>query len=236
MLTRFVIPAAGSAVRFGGVYKELLPISATDCGLTHAVKLAIRLGGCEPVIVTTDRKKGLHQSVIASHGLSAEFRVKECPEEGDMWGSVLSGIDDSVNGGLIMPDTVPIVDYAIDVRAAITFGCFLTNTPWRFSVLDVKDSKNPVILTKQNIASPMLAWGIVLWNRMASARLKSLPCHFDRAFETIMQESGFGWFMLGGYADLGTFQQYRNFLHESRSSHHFPQDVQILTDVHAAKL
>lgn len=209
---RFVIPAAGAAIRFGGVHKELLPISKSDCGLSHAVKLAHKLGGCPPVIVTTAAKYDSHAKVVQLSGREAKLVVKENPEDGDMWGSVLCGIDSAMNGGLIMPDTVPVIEYSLGDIGPLTFGCFATSTPWRFSCLDVRNGRRPVILTKPQVTAPMLAWGIVVWNTSVANKLRLFRGHYDRAFESIMETHNFGMFLMKEYSDIGTFEDYKRFM------------------------
>lgn len=51
---RIIIPAAGAAVRFGGVPKEMLPISEEETLLGRAVRLARTLG--KPMIISSRKK------------------------------------------------------------------------------------------------------------------------------------------------------------------------------------
>lgn len=220
-MIQFVIPAAGNAARFGGVLKELLPVSEIDCGLSHSVRLAMKLGECDPVIVTTADKLHWHVDAIASRNLSAKFVVKPNPAEGDMWGSVLMGIDPTMDGGIILPDTYALVS-SMPAQQPITFGCFVTRTPWQFSCLDLASSRSPCILTKQQRQASMLAWGMVTWARDSAAQLMACPDHFDRAFESVMRDRGYGIFMLDSYIDFGSYASYREFLHERRVTDHVP--------------
>lgn len=221
-MIRFVIPAAGNATRFSGVWKELLPISETECGLTYAVRTAWQYGRCSPVIVTTAAKREVHASTIRTAGLSAEIIVKENPEDGDMWGSVLLGIDLTMSGGLILPDSVAVPQVVIANTAAISFGCFVSTEPWRFSCLDLTNSQRPAILTKPQIKTACLAWGIVTWDQAAAHQLSMARTHHDRAFEAVMQDRGYEVFSLNDYHDLGSFAHYWKYLNEHRPSYHIP--------------
>lgn len=219
-MIQFVIPAAGTAVRFGGCPKELLPVSDSDCGLTRAVRLAHRLGYCDPVVVTNQVKETLHRATLAAAGLDAKFIVKLCPEEGDMWGSVLLGIDETANGGLLLPDSLVELTQPTKQSGAISFGCFATTTPWRFSCLEFTGDFGPKILTKPQHLGCGLAWGMVTWNADAAKQLKSHPVNFDQAFESVARNSGFGIFMLHSYRDLGSFEHYTEYLNEHRFADH----------------
>lgn len=215
----FVIPAAGCAARFQGTLKELLPISELDCGLTYAVRLAHRLGGIPPVVVTTQEKYDAHTEAIRSAGLLSNFIVKGDPEQGDMWGSVQLAIDMDQDNGIILPDTVADVGIPVTVAHGMTFGCFLTKESRRFSCLDLSDIRQAKIRTKQ-LGSESLAWGIALWDQGSNALLKSHNDHYDRAFEAVMQQRGFGLFLLKSYHDLGSFEHYWDYLNAHRNSGH----------------
>lgn len=219
---RFIIPAAGSASRFNGTLKELLPISELDCGLTYAVRLAHRIGHCEPLVITTKDKFTNHYKAVSSLGLQCEFAEKDDPEKGDMWGSVLFGLDwddEETAGGIILPDAVAELGSGVEMSKGITFGCFLTNESRRFSCLDLLDTSRPAIRTKQ-FGMQSLAWGMVSWDQESVTLLKQTTSHYDRAFEVVMQERGFGLFLLKSYHDLGSFEHYRDYLNAHRNSGH----------------
>lgn len=208
---RFVIPAAGKATRFNGIPKELLPIGPNNCGLTNAVRLANQIGHCSPVVVTNREKSDIHRRILVEHNLDASI-VVEHDHDCDMWGSVLQGIDPLRQGGVIMPDTIPVIDPSLHVAAPLVFGCFVANEPYRFSCLDLS-GQVPTILTKPRIAHPMLAWGVVAWDEItANLFLTARDRHFDRAFESVMRTRGFGIVMLQSYSDVGAFDHYKNYL------------------------
>lgn len=210
---RFVIPAAGKATRFGGIPKELLPISKTRCGLTHAVELATTIGQCAPVVVTTKEMRWLHKKTIANAGLRAIIIVDPKKTLGDMWESVLCGLDGTMPGGLIMPDTVPVLtDQQPSPRAsALSLGCFLTSSPEQYSCLEL-GGLPPRIRTKEPNEDTAIAWGMVMWDAQAAQDLSKFRGHYDRAFESIMQSCGCDVFMLKSYADLGTFARYQEYI------------------------
>ena len=206
----FVIPAAGQAVRFGGMLKELLPISEIDCGLTNAVRLAYKLGGTMPTIVTTTEKLAAHQAAVSSRGLQARFIV-DSVRKGDMWGAVLLGMSSDRPGGLLLPDSVPeLTDEALP-DAAIVLGCFHTKDASQFSCVDLRNAARPRIDTKPDTSEQRLAWGLVAWSAEAAADFASFT-HFDRAFEAAMTRYGYGITLLNGYADLGSFARYTDFI------------------------
>jgi hypothetical protein len=232
MKRRIIIPAAGDAVRFGGIPKELLPISETDCALTHAVRLAQSFEA-EALVVTNPRKKELHQSVLERSGLPVEICVRQNWKHKDLWGSIELGLSANMqagfeSGGLILPDTVaetssisiPVYDSSLGNPAhpggtAILFGVFTTLETERFSVVVpyVGDSKRVRIATKEKLPGDGLAWGMILWNKNAADFMLGLEVgHYDRAFEAAARQFNWGMFKLASYHDLGSFKSYREFL------------------------
>lgn len=203
MKRRVIIPAAGEAVRFGGVPKEMLPISGEETLLARAVRIARKIG--EPVIVTNRNKEHLHRRLVPD----AEIIVKEDHRHLDLWGSILVGLKHGIPGGLVLPDAVTDFDpLTIPAHLPICFGTFQTDTPERFSCL-IGDR----IATKQCAEVPAVAWGMVAWSGLVSeAFLAETFVTYDAVFQMVMQTMGYGTFPLHYYQDLGTFAAYRQFL------------------------
>lgn len=214
MTRRIIIPAAGDAVRFGGLPKELLPISETDCSLTRSVKLAHSLGGCA-VVITNPIKEAFHRAAIARAGAQdVDFKVRNDWKHKDLWGSIERGLERGAPGGLILADTVPLLDYKVPnllmqhEKYELVFGEFWTDFPERFSVV-LADR----IATKEKNPGRNLAWGMVFWSAAVTTYLLEQRFdHYDRAFEAVMKNVRVGRFILDGYYDLGTFSAYKEFL------------------------
>jgi hypothetical protein len=195
-----VVPAAGVAVRFGGVPKELLPIDVHTTSLQHAVSLGRRLG--DVVVITNREKRGLHRRLLAGVELRQQGGVPE------LWGALRAGLRAGRGGALIMADTVTDFGPLPERRPPLMFGVFETHEAHRFSVL--KDGR---IATKQPLPGRHLAWGMVVWSAEVTELFRSLePMHYDRAFERAMERFEWATFPLRYYFDLGTFDAYRSFL------------------------
>jgi len=208
MKRRVIIPAAGEAVRFGGVPKEMLPISEEETLLGRAVRMARRIG--DPVIITNRKKEHLHRRLAPD----VEMIVKEDPKHLDLWGSILLGLKHGVPGGLILPDTVTDFDPStIPADMPIGFGTFQTYTPERFSCL----TQGRIATKEYGAAVPALAWGVVVWSGLVSeAFLGGAFKTYDPVFQMVMRTMGYGTFPLHYYHDLGTFVAYREFLLSQR--------------------
>ncbi|HEY4263368.1 MAG TPA: hypothetical protein VGM98_24610 [Schlesneria sp.] len=169
-------------------------------------------------MISNPEKYAAHAAAIERAEVRAEIIVKIDGPAGEMWSAIRLGLDAMSSGGLLMPDTVIAVAHeAVQARASITFGCFMTATPYRFSGMDIGALDPPRIQTKSMELKHGLAWGCVLWDKKASRGLiESGQTHFDRALEEQMKRLGFGMFMLDGYADLGTFDQYASYLSHSQ--------------------
>lgn len=208
MKPRIIIPAAGEAVRFGGLPKELLPISETDCSLTRAVRVAERLGG-EPVIMSNPMKEFFHHAALQRAKLECEVVVRNNYQHKDLWGSIERGLEPGRAGGLLLADTVS--DGVIILPGAqckLTFGYFHTSEPSRFSIL-LPDR----IATKEDKPPGNQAWGMVFWDGdVTDFLLAQEVTHYDRAFELAIKQFATRLFKLNYYFDLGTFKAYKDFL------------------------
>ena len=216
-----ILPAAGDAVRFGGVPKELLPMTATQCLLTYNVFTALAVGGT-PIIITNPHKLYWHRKALERAGIAeelVEFRVRKDYRHKDMWGSFERGLDPGVAGGLLLPDTmIPFADPALMPHpervlmrgefCQLAFGLFETATPERFSIVTPYG-----ICTKQKDAPGNLAWGMLLWEAAATDFLLAQEVeHYDRALERAMLALPWDTFRLPAFHDLGTFEDYVRFM------------------------
>lgn len=211
-----IIPAAGKATRFGGTLKELLPINETDTPLLRAVQNAvIGMDADEIVLVTNPEKVSAHTGYLnkaAPYTVPISYRMQQGNE---LWGAIMTGLNEHMDGGMVMADTVTFVDSCKIPYAPIVFGTFKTLTPERFSVI-----YGNTILTKQSLLNTgeSLAWGVVLWNIDVTRYWLSSEApeyeHYDDAFRDVMQRFGFATFELPYYYDLGTFKSYVDYLGE----------------------
>lgn len=222
---RIIIPAAGRAVRFNGLPKEVLPTDMYECGLTRAVRMARELGG-DPVIITNREKHILHERVLRAAEQLEFCQFIEQNDATELWGAIRLGLERGCAGGLILPDTVTsVAAKPLDVVPNIQFGVFETSTPERFSVVNPQlfYPKQPfIIFTKQEGLGKGMAWGLVLWAaEITNFFLDGNFDHYDRAFEAAAREFGYELFPLSYYFDLGTFASYLSYL----AITHLPQTL-----------
>lgn len=217
-----IIPAAGKATRFGGTLKELLPLNSTDTSLRRAIDNAvIGMDADEVIVVTNAEKIGEHTRYIGTHLGFNNIQYVPQVYDRDLLGAILTGISRYHDGGMVMADTVTMVD-AHDVTAPLSFGTFWTREPERFSVL-----WNNSIATKQqfyddtvdrNELPPFKAWGVVMWSREVAEywiEHSNNYEHYDDMFRDGMERYGYATFDLPYYYDLGSFTAYLHYLKET---------------------
>ena len=210
---RIIIPAAGNAVRFGGILKELLPISETECALSYAVKTAGMFG--TPVVITNASKEPFQRKALARAGAPLVEFIEQADYAHDLWSAIQCGLQAGCAGGLILADTVAEFELQVPLKGhnQLVFGCFETTEPSRFSIV----LETARIATKEANPPGNKAWGMVFWHEQVTEYLLELHArkhvaHYDRAFEAAMAQFEWGVFPLKAYADLGTFAAYRDFI------------------------
>lgn len=210
-----VIPAAGRATRFGGVFKELLPIGDGDYLLLNALRQARALGADELAVVTRPDKADTHHRFLKSHDETRPVLLTQ-QDDADLWGAIRTTFPLRSDSVLVMPDTVFSRYESIPEGCDLAFGTFLTDEPERFSVLYEER-----IRTKLPPARPgqrhWMAWGSVYWSaRVVEFWRAAHYEHYDRAFEDAMRVFGWQQFAIAGYQDLGTWDSYSRFVKEAR--------------------
>lgn len=203
MTMRIVIPAAGVASRFGGVRKELLPLSETpgDTPLRRAVWLGLQIGAV--VVVTSIANVQAHAQALAD--MPVDLRVRSRGDD-DLWATIGTGMG-SGDGGLLLPDALWHGMLPGTLRAPIVFGVFETRESERYST--IRDGR---IVTKQPSSTIERAWGGVLWSASAAQLMRdgAYPT-YDAAFQAAMA-LGYATFPITAYHDLGSFAAYREWM------------------------
>lgn len=156
MVRTGIIPAAGKAIRFGRIPKELLPLPDGRALIDHAID---RLAFCDRVVVVTDsRKAPFHNAIVGG-------RVTLVYQQGsEMLGAWLTacGLYRADRYYMTMPDTYIKQDAFADCQHDEDFalGVFETYEPERFGVIDgglVQDKHKAA-------ATPATAWGALVWS------------------------------------------------------------------------
>jgi len=201
-----IIPAGGSAERFGGVLKELLP-----CGETTLLERCI--GSMNPVcdnilIITTPEKVNAHTRFTKTSG--AMFAMAR--------GSLLASLEDAIRLPFdrfvfAMPDTFfPSLALVREYKADFTIGLFTTYTPSRYGVLH-----EGCIWDKYFDSGEHKAWGTLAWSRKAADhwldKRDTLRNHTD-AFNLMLDEFGCETYELAYYYDCASYDDYRKLVHD----------------------
>jgi len=201
-----IIPAAGSAKRFGGVFKELLPIGEDETLLSRAVDTLEMVPVDTTVIVTTPQKVSAH--ALALHGRNVTFTMQKYQK--DIFGAVMSACEiDADWYYFVMPDTMQEQGrFPIIPSNDFMMGLFETYEPANFGVL--KDGE----LTDKNgsLAGPQTAWGTLVWSFEVVKlwrQYKDVIQDYTHAFNMAMQQFGWGTYSLAWYFDCGSFQRYK---------------------------
>lgn len=201
-----IIPAAGNAARFGGLYKELLPVSNGETALQAAYR---RLAYCDQVIIVTTQEK------VAMH-------ARTCPDatfvlqngEQGLWSAVRTALNYLAHEYyMTMPDTVWQGAWPKEPYNGLSLGLFETYEPERFGVLHGNKIHDKATWPQTDTFK--LAWGAVSWNReVRDLWLKEahkLP-DFTAALNLAMKVIGYACFQLSDYHDFANLDYYTKYL------------------------
>lgn len=213
-----VIPAGGQAIRFGGIYKELLPIGSGEFLLSNALYTAKTLGASDYVILSSKTKIQAHMDFVEQYAPEYDIKFITSNDWPELWEAIASTLVWHRDTLLILPDTIVDIDpkqWNIPRPHNIHFrmGLFNTNQPERFSVLInnnifTKDEKLSTSYGYRNYK----AWGIVQWSAEVSAYLDMMKFnHYDGAFQAAINEYGLETFHINNYYDLGNWEAYKAF-------------------------
>ena len=98
-----IIPAAGKGVRFGGLYKELLPIGDGETLLSRAVDTLEEIPVDSTLIVTSHYKVNAHCAALNNRNV--KFAIQRDYEH-DAWGAIVESFDMACDWNYyLMPDT-----------------------------------------------------------------------------------------------------------------------------------
>jgi hypothetical protein len=202
-----IIPAAGNAERFGGVYKELLPAGSNETLLHRAVRT---MGICEMTSVVTNPQK------VAAHmeALSDKERtvfIGQCDygwiEQG-AWAAIFTAITEieAENYYYMMPDTyIPTHTFAESGINTFAIHTFETDMPDRFGIL-----KDGYVTDKPPLKGLHSAWGALSWSKgVRDFWLHRKPDTYTEAINTAINEFGYVTIPLDYYHDMASWEDYQ---------------------------
>lgn len=205
-----IIPAGGKATRFGGIYKECLPLPGGGTLLEKAVE---RLDFCDKIVVISNPEKmSLHAQIL---GDRADIAVQIRPE---LWGAVMSGWlnYEAERYYMTMPDTYTEGNsFGNEPDCEFGLGCFETNEPERFGVF-----KNGTVVDKDgSIAKPAQAWGVLSWDAsVCRLWLEKQPADYTEAINQALAWKRWKTWSLGKYFDCANAERYFELIDYLRAS------------------
>ena len=205
-----IIPAGGQAERFNGVYKELLPISQEECGLTRCIAAMLN-GEADKIVIATNPRKFKRLQEAVKGIPNVQFYVKDFH---GVW-EVLADIGDIPAERYFfgMPDTIFPLDVFKDApNNDVVIGEFHTKKTNRFGVL-----WDGHILDKRDLPlnGGYPAWGTWNWSSDAMKFLVRSARRYRNhtpAMESTMQRFGSVSVFMPFYFDFACFEDYKEFL------------------------
>lgn len=203
-----IIPAAGRATRWGGIYKELLPVSNGKCLLDHSLD-AFRTAGADACLIVTSKDK-----LMAHAGHLANWSVYYTIQTGeqDAWSAIAESLPLRARWNMYaMPDTY----YPVDIFAKMpmhdfVIGYFETDTPERFGVLTEHG-----IVDKMPFPDRQKAWGVLAWSNAVidlwTRNINAIRTH-TQAFNIAIDQYGYELVKLDYYHDMASFVDYERFI------------------------
>lgn len=188
------------AVRFGGIYKELLPLPDGRALIEHAIE---RLSFCDKIVIVTNREKFRLHGRYTGKGVSMLLQT-----EPEMWGALSCAqyAFEADEYYMTMPDTwIKPSAFANAPDTDFAYGYFLTHQPGRFGVwMGDRFVDKPTDATV-----PAMAWGLLKWSK----RIKALwECehveNYTQAINAAVRHANNGHWFIGNYFDCADMQCY----------------------------
>lgn len=210
-----IIPAAGQAIRFGGILKECLPVGNPYEGGSFLRRAVISLkSNCKDIVVVTMPEKIREHAQQVGNLYGVSFVLQQ---QSELLGALRSPQLNSEYYFMAMPDTLfPQQAWPEDFdKEKFLVGLFDTTQGQRFGVWrdGQIDDKNPA-----NRGESLKAWGLLgwPWKAMNSIRGSQLHNHTD-VFNSLLEQVGYSTFDLDYYYDIADFESYKACLNHTSS-------------------
>lgn len=200
-----IVPAAGKAARFGGTYKEMLPISNDQTLIKRVVQSMSRTSSI--LIVTSKHKNGVHQEHLSTSNTIGRIQTGE-----GLWSAILEGLAfEAEHYYFAMPDTYYNADaFTHPTKADFSIWTHQTYTPDRFGmivygkIIDKPDTWEDIL--------PSAAWGLLSWSKAVRDfwldNVSDITTH-TQAFNMAICEFSTEFFDLDYYYDIASWDDYQ---------------------------
>lgn len=205
-----VIPAAGQATRWAGMYKELLPIGNGRALIDHTVE-AMAEGRANAALVVTSAEKlpVLQGHLNGRHDLPIYYTIQR--GDNDIYSALEESFPIVADWYLFaMPDTLyPAGVFDRDFHRTFALGTFETSRPERFGVL-----QNGRVHNKQALPGERFtAWGTLVWGRDVVAHwLHWPPKSYTDAINMAMGTFEYATLDMGFYHDFASYDDYARWM------------------------
>lgn len=221
-----VVPAAGTATRFGGTRKELLPISKNEAVIDRSMT-ALGRATDAILVVTSQEKLPILAQYLDSRQYGAPVFYAIQGGGNDIMGAILTALDFPAERYLFaMPDTLIEDDaFAIYPSTDFSMGLFETDTPERFGVLTGRRIFNKQAAAHLSSPSPWPAWGILSWTQQCAYYWQELVLRYrldanivdgindeldyTTAINGAIERFGLSHWQMGTYRDMADIYEYQ---------------------------
>jgi len=216
-----IIPAAGSAKRFNGKYKEFLRLHNGAYLLDNAFLTLDHFGASNYILISNAEKIHKHATHLElfARKYIPHTKIMLQQDYTDMWQAIRLTLPyNDVYNMLVLPDTywtAPHVDHSM-LYQDIIFGIFTTYTPERFSVI----FKDTIVTKSEELQDTGVysAWGAVIWSDyvtdfwLKQESLLGAYATYDDAFRDAIHQFGYSTFPINQYYDFASQEAYDQFL------------------------
>ena len=206
-----IIPAAGKGMRWGGYYKELLPLGDGRWLIDSAVE-ALTAGGCERIcIVTAPEKAGVHATHFSKtkyNDLNIFFVINRNMHH-DIFGSLEASFPyrESYNFMAFADTLIPEDAFCNLPGKPTVLGTQITTMTERFGVIDGEKVINK---SAELAGREMAAWGTLTWSSEVVDYWLSLDVHdYTDAINLAIHKYGFAEKRLDYYYDFAAWGDYK---------------------------
>lgn len=210
-----IIPAAGEGKRWGGYFKELLPIGY-DTLLDRSISAMFAGGADKIAIVSKPDKITTHAKHLSKRNAdNIFFAIQNYMPE--LYGAVDAALPFSEDlNYFCMPDTYfPETAFKRDFsKADFHLGLFETTTPERFGVL----YRGKVFDKQRGPKGVYEAWGVLVWSRKVSEFWYEIePKNYTYAINLAMENFNWDTFELDYYYDMASWKDYEEFIKNGKT-------------------
>jgi dTDP-glucose pyrophosphorylase len=205
-----IVPAAGEGLRWGGYFKELLPINDKKWLIDETINSMKLAGTTKFLVISNESKIGTHVKHLNKFkDINIYFSIQK--HQKDIWGAIMESFPLAEEYNLFsMPDTyIPRNSFIYPFEKDFYLGVFKTKNTERFGIL-----YNGLVVNKEKLPNSLYnAWGILVWSKnCVNFWLKENPETYTEAINIAIDNFGLNTFNIDFYYDFASWKDYKDFL------------------------